>query len=359
MRIICPSCATAYDIPARAIPADGREVQCSACTHAWYQLPLADPDPVGPDTAPAIAGETAPSAPAPAAMDVPRLREALRGSAPKPGAPVEPAAEDADEAEPDDLPLPPRRRLNPEVLEVLRAEADFEAQARRRAAGAAAAPDKPAAPPKAGPTGPDPVLPDPPWKKQPVNGIQDRLRRLQAAQSAQSVRGSARWEPGEEHDQANEQTAAPVPGTVHPAPPPSAPGPAPAPAGATAEPAQGAPVSVNDPTASNGHLPIPVAAPANPRRAGLPVVSMTGRELALYVQRQEEERRGFRWGFAVSAGLFTLAAALYLSAPALAAAFPASAPLLDLVIAGGKNLRDVFILALQSLLDRLGPPGTV
>ncbi len=39
MRIICPGCGAEYAIPDNAVPVAGREVQCAACTHAWYQLP--------------------------------------------------------------------------------------------------------------------------------------------------------------------------------------------------------------------------------------------------------------------------------------------------------------------------------
>lgn len=37
-RIVCPDCAAAYEVPPSAIPPGGRDVQCAACGHNWYQL---------------------------------------------------------------------------------------------------------------------------------------------------------------------------------------------------------------------------------------------------------------------------------------------------------------------------------
>ncbi len=39
MRLICPNCGAQYEVPADAIPADGRDVQCSNCAHTWLELP--------------------------------------------------------------------------------------------------------------------------------------------------------------------------------------------------------------------------------------------------------------------------------------------------------------------------------
>ncbi|MBD3766183.1 MAG: zinc-ribbon domain-containing protein, partial [Rhodobacterales bacterium] len=38
MRLICPNCGAQYEVDDAAIPPEGRDVQCSACGHAWYQL---------------------------------------------------------------------------------------------------------------------------------------------------------------------------------------------------------------------------------------------------------------------------------------------------------------------------------
>ena len=36
MRLTCPNCDAQYVVPAAAIPADGRDVQCSNCGHIWF-----------------------------------------------------------------------------------------------------------------------------------------------------------------------------------------------------------------------------------------------------------------------------------------------------------------------------------
>jgi len=47
MRLVCPSCSAAYDVPDNAIPAPGRKVRCQACGEVWHQN-VADPvDPGG------------------------------------------------------------------------------------------------------------------------------------------------------------------------------------------------------------------------------------------------------------------------------------------------------------------------
>lgn len=37
MRLICPKCNAQYDIANDAIPEGGRDVQCSSCSHTWFQ----------------------------------------------------------------------------------------------------------------------------------------------------------------------------------------------------------------------------------------------------------------------------------------------------------------------------------
>lgn len=39
MRLVCPNCGAQYEVDERVIPETGRDVQCSACGHAWYQMP--------------------------------------------------------------------------------------------------------------------------------------------------------------------------------------------------------------------------------------------------------------------------------------------------------------------------------
>ncbi|WP_296422582.1 zinc-ribbon domain-containing protein [Yoonia sp.] len=37
MRLICPNCNAQYDVADDVIPEGGRDVQCSSCTHTWFQ----------------------------------------------------------------------------------------------------------------------------------------------------------------------------------------------------------------------------------------------------------------------------------------------------------------------------------
>lgn len=39
MRLTCPNCAAQYEVDDSVVPKGGRDVQCSACGHTWYQYP--------------------------------------------------------------------------------------------------------------------------------------------------------------------------------------------------------------------------------------------------------------------------------------------------------------------------------
>jgi predicted Zn finger-like uncharacterized protein len=127
MRLICPNCDAQYEVDDSAIPEDGRDVQCSACGHAWFQshpgagaaAGATDPAPGGPPAA-------APGAPAAAA-----------------GAPR--ATADDDEAEADggatavaatEGQRSPRSSLDANLLAILKEEAEREVAARKAEARA-------------------------------------------------------------------------------------------------------------------------------------------------------------------------------------------------------------------------------
>lgn len=105
MRLICPNCGAQYEISSDVIPAGGRDVQCSNCGHAWFEMPGA-------------------SEAAENALDDAAVEQEL---------PLEdPSQVDND----DDLapaPQPPTNRpaLDASVAEILREEAEREAAARR------------------------------------------------------------------------------------------------------------------------------------------------------------------------------------------------------------------------------------
>lgn len=101
IRLICPSCAAEYRVPDTAIPADGREVECSACGNVWHAT--ARPGPLA--LAAALSPETAPA-------ETPRLS----------------------------------RRLPDSVLDILRDEVEHERRARAAEEGALPPAEAPAAP---------------------------------------------------------------------------------------------------------------------------------------------------------------------------------------------------------------------
>lgn len=124
MRLICPSCGAQYEIDDDLIPPGGRDVQCSDCSHIWFESPTADiagGDPSGDDDAPDAGPGPTP--------------------APDPVPPHDPAPAPEETAEPDSRtakdPTPRRDgSVDPEVARILREEAEAErslrAQTRER-----------------------------------------------------------------------------------------------------------------------------------------------------------------------------------------------------------------------------------
>lgn len=114
MRITCPNCDAQYEVDDRALPAAGRDVQCSNCGHAWFQLH--------------------PEAEARLAAD-----EETFGSGEDETviAPEAPPLGDEDEADTPPAAEGPRRRaaFDDDVLAVLREEAERESAARRAEEG--------------------------------------------------------------------------------------------------------------------------------------------------------------------------------------------------------------------------------
>lgn len=106
MRLICPNCDAEYEVEDSAIPDTGRDVQCSNCGHAWYQLP--------PEIELALEQE-----------------EALFGEVTEAdvSAPDVPAGDVAGRAA--ETVEPPRRSLDEDLVAILREEAEREAAARR------------------------------------------------------------------------------------------------------------------------------------------------------------------------------------------------------------------------------------
>ncbi|MEM8555299.1 MAG: zinc-ribbon domain-containing protein [Pseudomonadota bacterium] len=170
--ITCPSCMATYRVPAAAMPDGGREVHCSACGYSWFHLWSADADVSEPEVSEqpvasgfdrmdrmraalrgaAAAGEvsgTETAAPEGfGEMPIPHFKRQARPTVPAvaspppsatPRAPTPPPFNEPSvfgDSEPElDLPTPPRRRLDPAVAAVLRAEAEVETKARRQEMG--------------------------------------------------------------------------------------------------------------------------------------------------------------------------------------------------------------------------------
>lgn len=128
MRLICPSCEAEYEVDDAAIPPEGRDVQCSSCGHAWFQMPK-DAGRAADEGFPAQDDPAGPGLSAPQGID---LDDNTRSRI------AEPDAKALTGEEPPDVPLqkedadaPQRRRLDDSVLAVLREEAAREAAARR------------------------------------------------------------------------------------------------------------------------------------------------------------------------------------------------------------------------------------
>lgn len=109
MRLICSKCPAQYELPDDAIPASGREVQCSNCGATWFQAPVA------PSAADDRSDNTPPRRPLdPAVADILRAEveheAAVRATAAS-GTPVPPPAPAAsiESLEADPLPEPTRR----------------------------------------------------------------------------------------------------------------------------------------------------------------------------------------------------------------------------------------------------------
>lgn len=108
MRLVCPNCDAEYEVDIAAIPDGGRDVQCSNCGHAWFQLP--------PSVEAELAAEEALFTPPPA--DEPHAAPSEQG-----------IAEAADDPAPPPATGP--RNIDDSVLAVLREEAEREVAQRR------------------------------------------------------------------------------------------------------------------------------------------------------------------------------------------------------------------------------------
>ncbi len=150
MRLICPNCGAQYEVDESVIPEVGRDVQCSNCGQAWFQMSASQ---IRAQEAEAAAAEVeAPEGteewdeteePEPEAEEAPaEVAEVAPEPEPEPVVEAEPAeSEPLAVAEPAPAePEPKRKTLDDAVMNVLREEADRERRA-REAEGSASAPE--------------------------------------------------------------------------------------------------------------------------------------------------------------------------------------------------------------------------
>lgn len=142
MRLVCPNCGAQYEVDDRVIPEGGRDVQCSACGHGWYQMPQGqEHDLAAEEAAPDdILSAEEPDEPEEAFDEAPEdvEDEAREPASWTDGAPEEAtvAAEDEDEDEDEESAGPPpimdkpARALDEDVRSILQEEAQRELEAR-------------------------------------------------------------------------------------------------------------------------------------------------------------------------------------------------------------------------------------
>lgn len=127
MRLICPNCGAQYEVPDEVIPADGRDVQCSACSSTWFQAHSDSAD----TREDAVADSASMTPPPPAEAKVEPEPEPGPDSQP-PAEPEQiypPVPEETEQAAASPAPQA-SRRLDPNIAEVLREEAEREQAAR-------------------------------------------------------------------------------------------------------------------------------------------------------------------------------------------------------------------------------------
>ncbi len=126
MRLVCPKCGAQYEVDTAAIPENGRDVQCSSCGHTWLQYrddrrpaPRRSPEPAA-----ATPEATTPPTPEPGSEPGPEP-EGVSEQPPK-------SAAESTPPEPGETPEQEARGVDPEVLSILREEAERESRAREQ-----------------------------------------------------------------------------------------------------------------------------------------------------------------------------------------------------------------------------------
>ncbi|NRB05258.1 MAG: zinc-ribbon domain-containing protein [Rhodobacteraceae bacterium] len=276
MRLICPNCDAQYEVPDEVIPAEGRDVQCSNCGKTWFQE---HPDAL--------------QAAAQAAPDHADDDDTGEEVAPTP--PPDPSAADDDPTGSiyDEVSAPNRRNMSPDVADILREEAEQEAQARAKEREALE-------------SQPDLGLQD------PVEDEADRRAR-QARDRMARMRGE---EPDPEEDR-TEEVASAVAATV---------------AGSRRD-------LLPDIDEINSTL-----------RSGNERPGRAENRAAQEQPAKARGNRGFRLGFVVSLLIACLAVVVYSNGPQISERFPQADPYVNSFIASADNARASLDAQFQSLM---------
>jgi predicted Zn finger-like uncharacterized protein len=327
MRLICPSCGAQYEVDADLIPEAGRDVQCSACGHTWFEEPGASA---------AFEEGTEPVAVTEAEPEVSEEPATLADVPPPPVAPVR----------------SPRRTVTPEIAEILREEAEREKAARLAEAQAGlerqeelflddiAVPvdRRVASAPVTGADDPPESDGQPPQDAgPPPGGETPRAEEPEARSEADPVAAAVTAAMAQEAEMPAEVAVAAAPAALD------------VPAAAI-RPAEPPPVQ-----------PAPVAAPA--RRDRLPDIEEINSTLRPAGERSHSSAdgeteaasgRGFRMGFSLVLLIAAALALIYVYAPRIIAAAPATAPVVEPYANAVDSARLWLDLRLQDLVEALG-----
>ncbi|MFC2968414.1 zinc-ribbon domain-containing protein [Acidimangrovimonas pyrenivorans] len=338
MRLTCPNCDAQYEVDDRAIPESGRDVQCSNCGHAWFQLPpdaearLQEAARQGTQVQDAAEQDTA-------VQDAAVQDTAAGDYLPESTAGVDTAADfdpesfDAESAEAP-LPEPPpaaaapsgmerrRRELDEGVLNVLREEAERETAARKAEGGG--------------------------LETQTELGLEAPGSALPAAEITRRS--------GE-----REETPAPEAAAAEEAPREAESEPPREVAAAAPE----APAVPRRPAAAEGRNDA-----TGSRRDLLPDIEEINSTLRANSERERgepggmaaaeapaERRRGFRLGFGLVLGLVALLLLAYTSAPRIVAKWPAAGPAMQSYVAAVDRGRVWLDGQMQTAVRMLRPVG--
>lgn len=331
MRLTCPNCAAQYELAEGVIPPEGRDVECSACNHVWFQRirsPLRTPAPVA---APVAVS----ASPSPAAPRVAPAPSSIRFAAFEDEAPPAPRLPDfaplPDEEDDAPAPLPPpRRSLNDSLLAVLREEAEREAAARRAEAQrfefqpelGLTEPARPAAPPEV-----PPAAPRPGGQATSERAAEVDARAMSSTPSPASpqpappgVSETLHPADGAQLESAPQIAATPVPGdAVASFPPPGA---------------HLARAGLPDPEAIG--VTLNSTRPADPPR--IPAAQAADTDVSAPAM-VPPARGGFVWGMLLALLLAAAAGTIYLRAAQIGAQWPILQPALDQYVTAADGLR--------------------